>query len=77
MEIGHNFNALYGSRMGRRMPRYRPLRPHTAMTDSGAQFELDLAITPETAPLRLDLAVESAAGTRRSIGGHLHPLYEF
>ena len=51
--------------------------PSTSMTGSSALFELGLAITPETAPLRLDLAVEGAAGTRRSIGGRVHLVYEF
>ena len=51
--------------------------PSTTMTGSSALFELGLAVTPETAPLRLDLALEGAAGTRRSIGGRVQLVYEF
>lgn len=51
--------------------------PSTSMAGSSALFELGLAITPQTAPLRLNLALEGAAGTRRSIGGRVHMVYEF
>ena len=51
--------------------------PSTAMTGSSALFELGLAVTPATAPLRLDLALEGAASTRRSIGGRVQLVYEF
>ena len=51
--------------------------PSTAMTGSSALFELGLAVTPATTPLRLDLALEGAAGTRRSIGGRVQLVYEF
>ena len=51
--------------------------PSTTMTGSSALFELGLAVTPETAPLRLDLALEGAAGTRCSIGGRVQLVYEF
>lgn len=49
----------------------------TGMTGGSALFELGLAVTPEIAPLRLDLALEGAAGTRRSIGGRVQLVYEF
>lgn len=51
--------------------------PSTDMTGGSALFELGLAVTPEAAPLRLDLALEGSAGTRRSIGGRVHLVYEF
>lgn len=51
--------------------------PSTSMAGSSALFELGLALAPETAPLRLNLALEGAAGTRRSIGGRVHLVYEF
>ena len=51
--------------------------PSTSMAGSSALFELGLAVTPQTAPLRLDLALEGAAGTRRSIGGRLQLVYTF
>ena len=51
--------------------------PSTAMTGSSALFELGFTVTPEQSPLRLDMALEGSAGTRRSIGGHVHMVYEF
>ncbi len=51
--------------------------PSTAMTGSSALVELGFTVTPEHSPLRLDMALEGSAGTRRSIGGHVHMVYEF
>lgn len=51
--------------------------PSTNMTGDSALFELGLRIHPETAPIHADLALEGAAGTRRSIGGRLQLVYEF
>lgn len=51
--------------------------PSTSMAGGSALFELGLAITPQTAPLRLNLALEGAAGTRRGIGGRVHMVYAF
>lgn len=51
--------------------------PSTNMTGDSALFELGLRIHPETAPIHADLALEGAAGTRRSIGGRVQLVYEF
>lgn len=51
--------------------------PSTSMTGSSALFELGLSLTPEAAPVSLDMTLEGSAGTRRSIGGHVRLVYQF
>lgn len=51
--------------------------PSTSMQGNSGVFELGVTVHPESMPVRFDVAVEGAAGTRKSIGGRVQVMVEF
>ena len=51
--------------------------PSTSLQGNSGVFELGVTVFPESMPVRFDVAVEGAAGTRQGIGGRVQVMVEF
>ena len=51
--------------------------PTTSMRGSSALMDLGISLTPRTAPVMIDFAIQGAAGTRQSIGARLQLTVDF